>query len=56
MSLSEEFEILASGEESEDNGDEEKNDVSTCKKNSKTCKACFTCSYKVLHQYSLNST
>ena len=53
MSPPEEFEILASGEESEDNGDEEKNDVSTCKKNSKTC---FTCSYKVLHQYSLNST
>ena len=56
MSLPEEFEILANGEESEDDGDEEKNDVSTCKENSKTCKACFTCAYKVLHQYSLNST
>ena len=56
MSLPEEFEILARGEESEDDNDEEKNDVSTCKENSKTCKACFTCAYKVLHQYSLNST
>ena len=27
-----------------------------CKEKAKTCKSCFTCAYKVLHQYSLNST
>ena len=27
-----------------------------CRRAKKTCKACFTCPYKVLHQYSLNST
>ena len=47
---SEEFEIVGSGqEESEDGGDQEGNDVSTCKENGKTCKSCFTCAYKVLH-------
>ena len=56
MSLPEEFEIVGSGqEESEDSGDQEGNDVPTCKENGKTCKSCFTCAYKVLHQYSLNS-
>ena len=56
MSLPEEFEILASGKESEDNGDEEKTMFRRAKKTAKPCKACFTCAYKVLHQYSLNST
>ena len=46
MSLPEEFEIIGSGrKESEDDNDEldeERNDVSTCKENGKTCKACFT--------------
>ena len=27
-----------------------------CKEKAKTCKSFFTCAYKVLHQYSLNST
>ena len=60
MSLPEEFEILGSGrEKSEDDGDEldeERHDVSKCKENGKTCKACFTCPYNVLRQCSLNST
>ena len=50
MSLPEEFEFVGSGQE------ESADDVSTCKENGKTCKSCFTCAYKVLHQYSLNST
>ena len=57
MSLPEEFEMFGSGqEESEGDGDQEGNNVSTCKEDGKTCKSCFTCAYKVLHQYSLNST
>ena len=31
-------------------------DFTMCKEKAKTCKSCFTCAYKVLHQYSLNST
>ena len=47
MSLPEEFEISGSGreensEDGDDELDEERNDVSTCKENGKTCKACFT--------------
>ena len=56
MSLPEEFEIFSCAQEDlEDGGSQEGNEVSTCKKNGKTCKSCYTCAYKVLHKYSVNN-
>ena len=59
MSLPEEFEIVENNEEELEDGYGDgavDSDFTMCKEKAKTCKSCFTCAYKVLHQYSLNST